>query len=600
MACSISNITLTGVGSEQSGGGYQSVAVTASVIDCDEVIVQIFEPGQTMVYAGTDVVPVNGVINAQLTARNGGIFKCDQTWTVRVSCKHDPQCFDEETLHLACGCCIPYTITPAVGACQPDGSRLVSFAVTFTITDAKCLPYVVQLDFGDNTYGAAHVYTALGTYSWPDQHSYSCLVSHTYTVAVVDSTHPAPDCPQSTIQLVLDACALDCCADILAASADVGACADDCTRAVVLKTEFNPCTPPCGQATLQWTITDKNGVAVVWNSVAFATASPSPNLQTPVQLGASGSPYTATLNSINPPDSACPSRTVTIFVKPCNTPPKCPDGLSLSAVDLGCEKDAGGNCSRKYVFYADATTYSGCGTGAQPTQFTLDFGDGSSVNFGVASSGAQGLTFHHFYSGGGTKTAVLSVAGCTETATCTLSDITQCSPADCGGTGSGGGGGGGTPAIKCVICTSCQDYLAKIDASFIRTALCKLLMALFVLSFAACFAEIATCAHIINPADAQSAANSAASAATPDGLLLFSAGVGFVALYLLLRSLCGSCCLYCATLWGIIFAAVAIVVLLVIGNLCLPGTLIALVFLAVLFYSNEVNTKLWCQQELAG
>ncbi|MFV3130549.1 hypothetical protein [Niveispirillum sp. KHB5.9] len=587
MTCDISITSFAGVGTSQNGG-FQSVTVTASVSGCDEVSIEIFEVGAATPLLSTTAFTSGGTVTATLTAPPGRPLPCGRDYRVRVTCLSVKDCFADQQIKLPCGgdCCVDFTITPTIGPCV-NGERQVDFLVSFTLNDPRCLPYVLAIDYGhNNSFSGSNVYTTLGSFSFQESRIYPSAVATDYIVSIEDSLHGS--CPASAITLHLDACAPpDCCAITGPLSAQVGDCGDNCGRLVVLSAGFAPPSPPCGPATLQWQIKDQAGNIVAWNSVAFSTASASPNVQLPVELSAAGSPYVATLMAIHP--TPCTYGSVTIIVPACNSPAKCPDNLSLSATDLGCQKDGNGVCARKYVFYVDAMTYAGCGQGATATQFNLSFGDGANVQFGSGGGGPQSFTFHHFYTSGGSPTATLSVtapSGCQQTTSLAI-NVQKCAATDCATSGTGGG----PPAIECVMCRTCQDYLAKIGASFWRTVGCKLLMLMMVLGLGVTFAIMATAAP-------SSAPLVLAELSTVAGVLIaIGAFAGMVAGFISLPNLCGNCCLYCAILAALVLAVILIIIEAIFG-LVTGAVIPAIFFIIFLFYINETSIKPRCQAEL--
>lgn len=586
MTCEISITSFAGVGTSQNGE-FQSVTVTASASGCDEVSIEIFQVGAATPILSTTAFTSGGTVTATLTTPTARPLPCGGDYRVRVTCLSDKDCFADEQIKLPCGdgCCIDFTITPSIGPCV-NGERQVDFLVSFTLSDPRCLPYVLAINFDhNNSYSGPNVFTSLGSFSFQESHMYPSSVAADYTVSIEDSLHGS--CPASSITLHLDACEPpDCCAIVGPLSAQVGGCGDNCGRLVVLSANFSPPSPPCGPATLQWQIKDQAGAIVAWNSVAFSTASASPNVQLPVELSAAGSPYVATLVAIHP--TPCTYGSVTIVVPACNTPAKCPDNLSLSATDLGCQKDGNGTCARKYVFYVDATTYAGCGQGAVATQFNLLFGDGANVQFGSGGSGHQSFTFHHFYTSGGSRTATLSVispSGCHQTTSVTVG-VQKCTVSDCADSKPVG-----PPAIECVMCIKCQDYLTKIGASFWRAVGCKLLMLSLALGLSTLLAIMATVPPDGPPLALQNFTTLQAV------LIGVGAFAGMVAGFALLPNLCGHCCLYCALLAALILAVIFIIIEVILG-LITPSVILALFFIAFLFYINESSFKTRCQTEL--
>lgn len=586
MTCEISIASFAGVGTSQNGG-FQWVSVTALVSGCDEVSIEIFEIGGATPLLSTTALTSGGMVTATLTAPVGRPLPCGREYRVRVACLSDKDCFADEKFNLSCGenCCIDFTITPSIGPCV-DGERQVDFLVSFTLSDPRCLPYVLSVKFEhNNTFSQSHVYTSIGSFSFQESAMYPSLVAADYTVSIEDSLHGS--CPASVTTLHLEACEPpDCCAIVGPLFAQVGDCGGNCGRLVVLSANFSPPSPPCGPATLQWQIKDQAGTVVAWNSVAFSTASASPNVQLPVELSAAGSPYVATLLAIHP--TPCTYGSVAIVVADCNTPAECPDNLALTATDLGCRKDGNGTCARKYAFYVDATTYAGCAQGAAATQFNLSFGDGSDVQFGSGGSGDQSFTFHHFYANGGSRTATLSVinpGGCQQTTSITL-NVQQCTASDCAASTQGG-----TGTIECVMCRTCQDYLAKIGASFWRTVGCKLLMLAMALGLGTMLAIMATATSAGMP---QVFANVGTLAAA---LIAIGAFAAMVTGFSLLPRLCGHCCLYCAILAALMLAVIFIIVEAIFG-LVTGGIIPAIFFIIILLYINETTNKPRCQTEL--
>jgi hypothetical protein len=374
----------------------------------------------------TGVVTAAGIWRAFVETK----CPCGEPLTVDAWCEGNPACAAPQlATTVPCPgdpCCLTPTVGISVGPCNTDGTRTVTFNVSVTVTSSTCLPYDFSLAFGDGNYGPPMPVTATGVTTFPSvTHNYASTTTTSYTATFSDPFHP--NCPAVNIPVSLVSCVTDCCPTFLGTTVTFGACNSNCERQVTVTTNFAPYVPPCPPATLQWVFTDKNGQLIA-NGTAINTALASPHIDT-FWASAAQSPITGTLTVSYP--LHCTAPPITIIVPSCVSAPPCPSITSFSYTDQGCVTQAGA-CCRQIGFAVDANVSVGCGSGAVGPKLHVDFGDGTSQDIQFNSSGSVAWTFSHIYCTGGNYNVVLSVVyppGCASKPL--TASVPVCAPQDC-------------------------------------------------------------------------------------------------------------------------------------------------------------------------
>lgn len=326
-------------------------------------------------------------------------------------------------------CCLQFAENIQIGECDPQGNRLVTFQISFTITDVTCIPYVLYLDYGDGSGNSTpQVFSTLGTHTFTETHLYSSQTASTY-MAVLNYTLNT-SCADKSISVNLPACPpQDCCPKITNFLVEEGNCNDACEREVSIKTFFDPPLPACPYASMKVEVYNLNNIKV-YETPTFFSNGPSPAVQT-VSLDPSDSPYTFHLKVQQPQDCDPASRqSVSLYLTPCDHPPLCPTIQSISPEIKDCIKK-GRECCRKVEFAIKGDFDLGCGNHPKP-KIRIDYGDGNSDDMEIQSGGIQQVIFTNEYCNSGTytvKVKMLYPAGCPEQTVNVV--VPKCDSIDC-------------------------------------------------------------------------------------------------------------------------------------------------------------------------
>ncbi len=529
--------------------GYMSVDIDLSVQQCSNI--QITIDDGTNIIAQTIVNGVSGTF-VQNVALNKAV-RCDENILVKVTCLDDPQCHAAEQTAVLCSaptCCIPLSISHMDRGCVGTTTfRSIEFTITGTVTDPACLPYVLQIEFGDGQPGQSHPITATGPFTIVETHDYDTSPSTSFLAQVKHVLHP--DCPKQDIRLSFDNCMMDCCPAITNTSVVVNDCEPDCFRTVTLKTEYLQYQSPCSAATLGWEIFDKDGVFVD-DSGPISTGVVGPHHYDSIPLDPDGSPYKAILKTTFPLD--CLDHEINFDVPICSQAPKCPEDLKLTHEDLGCEQDASGQCRRKIRHTVSGKVFSGCGPSSTDTEFVADLDQNKSWSFAESGS-SNGSTFTksttEYYSGSGpinTSVSVSNPAGCIAIATNTVS-FSECKASDCEEIPP-------EDPIDCILCKWCSDLIADAMQGRplwrinLKIIICCLLIVIMALAVGVKIWSVFNCGNIpgIN-------STSLTGQVLDDVLNYFTLGV-LIGLILLF---CNICCVYCGVVGGILWGIVLVV-----------------------------------------
>lgn len=335
-------------------------------------------------------------------------------------------------------CCPTVQIIPTIEDCNADNERKVSFVVNINVApnQSSCLPYVVQLNFGDGNSWPAWAITAVGNHSFPATHNYNANVAGSYHpflfYALPGNLNTA--CPLASVKLDLDSCAANCCPQITSASVNVGnECNDNCERLVELTVAFAPPAGVCQSAALEWVIAGQNNFST--NGVAFSTSAASPQTQS-FWLSHANSPYIATLHVVAP--DGCATVTREIIVGECQTPAACPE-ITNFGYSIGKCVAVGDDCCKEVSFTFDINVHLGCGGGPKP-RVRIIYGDGDADEVQFSAGGPHGVTFTHRYCQAGdylVRLETLYPPGCPDQML--VASVPKCDPAECKTTDGNGG-----------------------------------------------------------------------------------------------------------------------------------------------------------------
>lgn len=497
------------------------------------------------------------------------------------------------------GCCIAATDVTWNAACNPDGTADVTFTVLVNSTSTDCYPKSFYLDYGDGGF-SANTFIATAP-SGPQTFAFS----HTYQQAqgqgiVVKVIQQAPSgCADVALDFALPNCQSDCC-PVVETEVKILDCDENCNRNVTIDVTGPAKAIGCDTAVMHWTVHDRNGMQVATTAVQIDNAT-AINNQLLLTLDPALSPYTASLTV--GPTTLCdgnPVADVAIVVPECAAPLECPEDITLSWTQNGCEldPDPGGECKRKVKFAIDGTLNPGCP--AQVTNFRIDYGDGHSEVLYVS---ALPHSFEHLYSASGSIDVLLTVENpddCLVLVAETI-EVSACDPADCESDPSDP-----APADpRCWVCPSGGKELVAHGKSEgwsdkkikRRVRLCCVIVVLFALSVAFQVTLVASCLTWPwngNPSNIAAALNY----------------VEIFLLYGLVSLFCHKCSALCAVFWGLIIGFITSLVLYLTsagsGATCLwlnPGTPWggflggALFFILVMFISvlTLANSKPKCK-----
>lgn len=554
MSCQLTVHSFSGVGSPSSGT-FSSVHVVAGLTECNSATVELYSIGATTPLASATVSDVQDGIDVTLGSQ--GRFKCDNRYRIRVRC-NDPgsSCDQFEDLLLPCtppppSCCVDMEIVASTPSrCAPNGTRTVNFVVSGTITEATCLPYVIQVDHGDGSLSAAQLISSTGPFSLTLSHDYAANgPTQSYTVDVVDITHPA--CPPiGSTTTRIQPCTPDCCPVITEVTITPGKCNGDCRREITLSTAFDGYAAPCSPAFMQWEIHDAAG-NLVWNGSAFVSSTAG-TAQDTFLVEPEDGPFTAHLTVAHP--DGCEQREESFDVKPCNSKPRCPEIHELRVEDRGCQLHRG-KCKRKMLIRFEVTIYPGCGDEAGETTFELDYGDGSTESIPVQFTGEGTIGQEHFYESSGEVTITLGVSEpspCPARRTLTAK-IPKCDPKDCEE----------IDPPKCSKCTSMVGYLqASLGAlgwgtTAIKARIDKCCLWVSLLAFLFALTLVATffCLHSGGPGQSSGSGTNSGLAALFEILGWGITSIYVIFLFLVTRQ-CGPCAVYCAHRLGLLIALI--------------------------------------------
>ncbi|WP_305187435.1 hypothetical protein [Reyranella sp.] len=589
MSCSVTFQSVQAV-ANGSGSTLQFV-IAAGECKSVEVVAQCAGGTVSQTYALT------GAASEALTASLDVPCPCGAPVTLTATCINDvthmpvPNCTgDTYQGPIPCQneCCVPPHIEFVVGPCDSANHRPVTFTTVFNVPaglPSTCFPLIGQFNFGNGTFGPAHVMTAAGTYTYTDTSTYTASGGTTYQASFVYN-NPST-CPPVAIPIRIDPCTPpDCCPVITDVSIEVGGCRpSDCARLVTIKTVFSPPTPGCQAEVLQWHFHDNHGNAITnVASNAFLTSGTSPNVQS-FYFDPASAPITAKLPGLQYP--GCKPTELTIAIPACNDPPACPTINAFSANVLGCE-EVGGRCMRLVEFTLDAQIHAGCGSNAG-TQMEVAFGDGDSTQIHFGDSGHQIITTSHHFDAG-TYQATLAI---TNPAPCLGQMITvqvpACAPEDCNVEPACPPP---PPAPWWCLCKSCWLYSQKPAKGW-----CKALLVLIgILVSSIIFAVYM--GYVLG--------EESTFWANAGGLLVI---IGISPILRWYERLCSPCCAACALMLGMVIAVIAIVVSLIWGGLS-PVWWHGLIALAAAFanwlvlnaacqdYAEESLTQEnWCQED---
>lgn len=301
-------------------------------------------------------------------------------------------------------CCLEFQENIQIDECDPQGKRLVTFNISFNITNANCLPYVLYLDFGDGNVSPPQVFNAVGSHVFTVSHLYDASVAAVYNAILNYSLNT--DCSSLTIPVNIDACPPneDCC-PVVRNQINVGECDVDCARLVTVTTSFTPPPAGCPAAFLQWEYYTGGGITPFVVGPGFQTLGTSPHVETHL-FQAAQSPVTAILKTIYP--TGCPDVVETIIIPECDSPPQCPV-INNFSFDIKDCRTVGDSCCRKVEFTVDGFFDLGCGTQQTP-QIEITFGDGSLPEVrNIIYGGNQQFIFDHEYCTPGNYTVTLNV-----------------------------------------------------------------------------------------------------------------------------------------------------------------------------------------------
>lgn len=381
-----------------SGGNATSIQISGTVRDCKFIK---FTFTQNNIPQSV-IAQVNFSTNpASWTAVLNGVFACGTEFKVDAICTDadgvalgncQPVTF---TISVNCPplpkCCLDYNVVVSqMGGCNANNERQATFTVNYNVTDVTCLPYVLQLDFGDSNSGTNHIVNTLGSGTFTETHYYNANTNGTYNVILSDILHGG--CPPKPLQVIIESCMDNnpCCPGIGTPVITFGNCDNNCRREVIITTPFTIGNGVnCRPVVLQWDF--GNGI----NSQAqgFNTAG-SNSFIVSQYLDPNANPYTATLNIVSPVNTPpCPPVTIQIPTIPQCTGkiPPCPEIMELTA-DMGdCDKSG----KRKVIITAKIKTFgSSC---SLPTEITINYGNGDSNSQSFQGSGIQTVQWTYYY-----------------------------------------------------------------------------------------------------------------------------------------------------------------------------------------------------------
>lgn len=396
-----------------------NVLVKGSSSDCKDVRVR-FNVGS--VWAPSQFVAVDAA-GFWSTTFPGLPHQCGDSYEVEACCLNEDGsvnllCCDSQGGAIQCpnDCCLEPIVNLAIGECDNQGNVAVTFTLQLTVTDASCLPYVFEVDFGDGNTSSAQLINATGTQNFTITHVYSTIPSLSY-VAKLNFILPT-GCPSASISVHLPPCPpVDCCPD-LSVQTNVKDCNDDCKREVEVVTSFSPPPANCPYASLQWAYYDASNNLLQYGQ-AFNNLMSSPHVDT-LYFSPADSPITAKLNTANPPLD-CPELVTTIIVPDCDG---CPKIDSFNYTVKNCVTKAN-QCCRKVEFDIKGVF---CGN----PKIRIDYGDGNFDERVVSTNGQSTLMFVNEYCTDGNFTASLSVVTPSVCPSQTLPvTVPKCDPADC-------------------------------------------------------------------------------------------------------------------------------------------------------------------------
>jgi hypothetical protein len=377
-----------------NGTDATSIQVNGTVAACDMVKITFYQNNITQ----NVIVLVDHSTNpGTWTANLNGIFKCGVLFKIDTIC-----CDSNGNPQTGCTtytfpitpdcqpptrCCIQGNVTFVINGCNTSNERLVTFTVNYNAVYQACLPYLLQLDFGDGNFGSAHYINSTGTGTYTDTHNYNASSDTTYNVILTDSLHTG--CPLITESVNIISCINNspCCPQIGNPVITFGNCDNNCNREVIITTPITIGNQAnCIPVVVEWDF----GGGVTSNAQSFNTAGAN-SYVVHQYFNPDAASVTATLNIITPAN--CPSRTIQIQNIPdCNTQmPPCPEILDLTA-DLGdCDADG----KRKVNITAKIKTYgSSC---SYPTEFSINYGNGDFNTDAIQGSGVQTLQWTYYY-----------------------------------------------------------------------------------------------------------------------------------------------------------------------------------------------------------
>jgi hypothetical protein len=381
-----------------TGTDATSVQVKGTVAACDLVKITFYQnniPQNVIMQVDHSTNPGTWTVNLN------GVFKCGDTFKVDAIC-----CNSNGTPQSGCTtytfpvtpqcppparCCIQADITFVPGNCDANNERQVTFTVNYNANYPSCLPYVLQLDFGDGNFASQYINSS-GTGTWTVTHNYNAPSDSTYNVVLTDLAHS--DCPGITTSVNIKSCVdnTPCCPVLGVPVVSFGNCDNNCNREIIITTPITiGSRANCLPVVVEWDF----GGGVTSSAQSFPNAGINSYVINQY-FNPANVPITATLNIINPLN--CPSKTIQIQNIPaCNSQmPPCPDILELTADTGDCDSSG----RRKVIITAKVKTYgSPC---SYPAEFTINYGNGDFNSESIQGSGIQTMQWTYYYTPSGT------------------------------------------------------------------------------------------------------------------------------------------------------------------------------------------------------
>nr|WP_137676492.1 PKD domain-containing protein [Parerythrobacter lutipelagi] len=415
------------------GGIYTSLDVEITAQQCANIEISVYD-GVNLI--GQEPFSGAGGTNTHTVPLTKAV-RCDENIRVEVVCTDTPDCKESKQTGVLCNpplCCLPLNISyQDLGCVGASTFRQIEISVSGTIMDPDCLPYALQLAFGDGQLGNTQFISSGSTINFSEVHSYDTSSTTSFTLEVRFPSHP--DCPPQTHLLSFDNCATDCCPVITNSTVVISDCKPGCQRTATLTAHYLTFQSPCVPATIQWVLFDNSGTNVIDHGLSKSTGNPGPLVWETDPLDPAGSPYIARLVTDFP--DGCDDHEITFDIPACSEDPQCPQNLSVTATEGGCERQSPGNplspVGRRVDIEISGDFFTGCGAGNGPTKLRVEYGDGQVETKTLpVVGGSLTFGFDHLYLGSGPHTITVSVidpSPCAETATVTI-NVTKCDQPD--------------------------------------------------------------------------------------------------------------------------------------------------------------------------